>query len=87
MTFIPVTILSRDETDGKTIYVRADNIVSFAQVDIRKDDVHLIGVSKVTQGSLIWFSNGKPQTVSELPEQLLELLNGPQVLNEKYSGL
>jgi hypothetical protein len=88
MTFIPITVLSRDEMDGKTVYVRPETIVSVAPIEFRKDDLHLIGISKITHGSMLWFSNGKPQTVSETPEQIIALVdNDNKMLLEKYSGL
>jgi hypothetical protein len=65
MALIELTYLTRDEDNGKSFYCRHDWIIGAKSFEIKSDDIHLIGITKMIPGTCLFLQNGQQQFVQE----------------------
>jgi hypothetical protein len=76
MALIRVTMLSRDkETNGRELLVKHDTISAMSPGEMRSDDVVIIGSTKDIPGTMLWFTNGNKQFVSQTVDEIRDQIN------------
>lgn len=72
---IELTVLSRDELNGKKIAFRHDFFKKIMASEMPSDTIHLIGQTTGIPGTAIWFHDGGMMMVKEKYEDLFEQIN------------
>ena len=75
MTLIELTYLARDDDNGKNFLVSHDHIIGARHVDMKADDIHLIGITKMLSGTCLFLRNGQQQIVQEDLQTVKKLIN------------
>ena len=71
MALFEVTILDRDQyQNGKKLYLKHDTVTGMGPVEMKADDITIIGVTKMIPGTMIWLTGGQKQLVQENIEDI-----------------